>query len=73
MDMIMKLCFGRDMNCTKGTKETAALVESMIALPHSFSLIKHFPILGTAMQSFPNRILAHILPGFVEFRKVSWY
>ncbi|UKZ61263.1 uncharacterized protein TrAtP1_002530 [Trichoderma atroviride] len=69
MDIIMKLCFGRDMNCTKGTKKTAALVESMIALPHSFGLIKHFPILGTTMQAFPNRILAHILPGFVEFRK----
>jgi hypothetical protein len=72
MDIIMKLCFGRDMNCTKGTKETAALVESMITLSRSFSLIKHFPILGTTLQSFPNAILGRIIPGFVEFRKVSW-
>ncbi|OAQ69781.1 calcineurin-dependent [Pochonia chlamydosporia 170] len=69
MDIIMKLCFGRDMNCTKGTKETATLVESMITLSRSFSLIKHFPILGTTLQSFPNAILGRIIPGFVEFRE----
>ncbi|EFY89582.1 calcineurin-dependent [Metarhizium acridum CQMa 102] len=69
MDIIMKLCFGRDMNCTKGTKETTALVNCMITLTRSFCLIKHFPILGTTMQSFPNPILARILPGFVEFRQ----
>ncbi|KAG8415885.1 hypothetical protein J3459_013946 [Metarhizium acridum] len=69
MDIITKLCFGRDMNCTKGTKETTALVNSMITLARSFCLIKHFPILGTTMQSFPNPILARILPGFVEFRQ----
>lgn len=71
MDIIMKLCFGRDMNCTKGTTETAALIESMTALSRSFSLIKHFPFLGTTLQSFPNPLLACIIPGFVEFRKVS--
>ncbi|KHN99703.1 calcineurin-dependent [Metarhizium album ARSEF 1941] len=71
MDIIMKLCFGRDVNCTGGSRESAAIVDSMITLSRSFALIKHFPILGTAMQSFPSPILARILPGFVDFRKVS--
>ncbi|KAF9760615.1 hypothetical protein IL306_004235 [Fusarium sp. DS 682] len=68
MDIIMKLCFGKDMNCTKGKEGTEALVDSMVALPHSFSLIKHFPMLGKIMQSFPTHVLTYIIPGFVEFR-----
>lgn len=71
MDIIMKLCFGRDMNCTQGTEGTAALIDSMTTLTRNFALIKHFPFLGTILQSFPNPILAFILPGFVEFRNVS--
>lgn len=67
----MKLCFGRDMNCTQGTEETAALVDSMTALTRNFALIKHFPFLGTTLQSFPNPVLALLLPGFVDFRRVS--
>ncbi|KAL2830808.1 cytochrome P450 [Aspergillus cavernicola] len=57
------------MNCTQRPQETAALIESMTTLSSNFALIKHFPILGTILQSFPNPVLAHILPGFVEFRK----
>lgn len=68
MDIIMKLCFGKDMNCTQGKE---ALVDSMVALPHSFSLIKHFPMLGKVMQSVPTHVLAYIIPGLVEFRNVS--
>ena len=49
----MKLCFGRDMNCTDGTKETEALIDSMTSLSRRFSLIKHFPALGTTLQSSP--------------------
>lgn len=66
----MKLCFGRDMNCTEGTKETEALIDSMTSLSRRFSLIKHFPSLGTTLQSSPY-LLKLILPGFVAFRKVS--
>ncbi|PNP85900.1 hypothetical protein FNYG_00956 [Fusarium nygamai] len=68
MDIIMKLCFGKDMNCTQGKEGTEALVDSMVALTHSFSLIKHFPTLGKIMQSFPTHVLTYIIPGFVEFR-----
>lgn len=71
MDIIMKLCFGKDMGCTQGKEGTEALVDSMVALPHSFSLIKHFPMLGKIMQSFPTHVLTYIIPGFVEFRNVS--
>ncbi|KAL4880368.1 cytochrome P450 [Aspergillus karnatakaensis] len=67
-DIIMKLCFGKVMNCTQGTKETASLIKSMTTLSRNFALIKHFPFLGTTLQSFPSRALALILPGFVEFR-----
>lgn len=70
MDIIMKLCFGKDMGCTQGKEGTEALVDSMVALPHSFSLIKHFPMLGKIMQSFPTHVLTYIIPGFVEFRNV---
>ncbi|EWZ99978.1 hypothetical protein FOWG_00345 [Fusarium oxysporum f. sp. lycopersici MN25] len=65
MDIVMKLCFGKDMNCTQGKE---ALVDSMVALAHSFSLIKHFPMLGKVMQSVPTHVLAYIIPGLVEFR-----
>lgn len=68
MDIVMKLCFGKDMNCTQGKE---ALVDSMVALAHSFSLIKHFPMLGKVMQSVPTHVLAYIVPGLVEFRNVS--
>lgn len=68
----MKLCFGFDMNCTRGTHETAALIDGMTSLSRHFALIKHFPFLGTMLQSFPNPILARIIPGFPEFRKVCY-
>ncbi|KAK2484730.1 hypothetical protein H9L39_02710 [Fusarium oxysporum f. sp. albedinis] len=62
MDIVMKLCFGKDMNCTQGKE---ALVDSMVALPHSFSLIKHFPMLGKVMQlsRISQRQLTHPLIG----------
>ncbi|KAF4500918.1 cytochrome p450 [Fusarium agapanthi] len=68
MEIIMKLCFGKDMNCTQGKAGTEALVDSIVALSHSFSLIKHFPMLRKIMQSFPTHVLTYIIPGFVEFR-----
>ncbi|KAF5649458.1 cytochrome p450 [Fusarium tjaetaba] len=70
MDIIMKLCFGKDMGCTEGKEGTEALVNSMVALPHSFSLIKYFPMLGKIMQSFPAHVLIYIIPVFVEFRNL---
>lgn len=51
----MKPCFGKDMNCTQGKE---ALVDLMVALPHSFSLIKHFPMLGKVT------LLNHGMPSF---------
>ncbi|KAG9253288.1 calcineurin-dependent [Emericellopsis atlantica] len=68
MDIMMKLCFGKDMNCVQGSEETSALVDSLVSLTGNFALVKHFPILGTTLQSFPNPVMARLVPGFVEFR-----
>lgn len=68
IDVVVKLCFGKDMNCVREADRSNGLVESMTALCRRFSLVKHFPFLGNAVQSFPNRVMARILPGFVEFR-----
>ncbi|GAB0135925.1 elymoclavine monooxygenase [Epichloe bromicola] len=68
IDVVVKLCFGKDMNCVREAERCNGLVESMTALSRRFSLVKHFPFLGNAVKSFPNRFMAHILPGFVEFR-----
>ncbi|KAF5592142.1 trichodiene oxygenase [Fusarium pseudocircinatum] len=73
MDIVMKLCFGKDMGCIQGKEGTESLVDSMVALPHSFSLIKHFPMLGKIMQSFSTHFLTYIIPGFVEFRNNGVY
>ncbi|RKK53983.1 hypothetical protein BFJ67_g4950 [Fusarium oxysporum f. sp. cepae] len=59
---------GKPVSLKRLESSFAALVDSMVALPHSFSLIKHFPMLGKVMQSVPTHVLAYIIPGLVEFR-----